>query len=561
MGMMSVDASQPGTDRIVGIEVAPPSSESLRETIESIVVAFILAFVFRAFVVEAFRIPTGSMAPTLYGDHGQMRCEECAYPFAFNMRQETLPQDFEVICPNCTARNVVHASAAKPYRALGGDRILVLKWPYDIGGAWLGPQRWDVSVFKDPKDSQTNFIKRLTGLPGEVFEIVDGDVYAVPADRVPESIRNKLKPNGAPRLSESEVRRLNGLLKIQRKTALAQKSLWLLHYDHDFPSAHRDDRHPYWAAPTPSGWKTDAPRIRFDGGDAEQTIALAGKPIEDFYGYNGIQTWAYPLERSVDVGDVRLQFVLVPQAGATQAGSESRLSVSLAKDGWTFTARLHADGLAELLLRRPQRPEYDEKLAEFRGSPLEPGRPLSVAMQNVDYRVSLQLNDQTVLETNEATYAPHLDELRRRDSRLVQRKELDSPRASMRIGAAGIPLELRHVRVYRDVYYRAATDEYRFAGGYPGSGRGTGGNPILLRDGEFFMCGDNSPQSKDSRLWIAAEVSPFLQSRGDDYQVGTVPADQMIGRAFFVYWPAGKPLLVENGPAIVPDVGRMRWIR
>ena len=40
---------------------------SVRETIESIIIAFVLAFVFRAFVVEAFVIPTGSMAPTLLG--------------------------------------------------------------------------------------------------------------------------------------------------------------------------------------------------------------------------------------------------------------------------------------------------------------------------------------------------------------------------------------------------------------------------------------------------------------------------------------------------------------
>ena len=44
-----------------------PSDGSVKETIESILVAFILAFIFRAFVVEAFVIPTGSMGPTLMG--------------------------------------------------------------------------------------------------------------------------------------------------------------------------------------------------------------------------------------------------------------------------------------------------------------------------------------------------------------------------------------------------------------------------------------------------------------------------------------------------------------
>ena len=49
---------------------AIPEREGIKDTIESFVVALILAFVFRAFVVEAFVIPTGSMAPTLYGALG-----------------------------------------------------------------------------------------------------------------------------------------------------------------------------------------------------------------------------------------------------------------------------------------------------------------------------------------------------------------------------------------------------------------------------------------------------------------------------------------------------------
>src|SRR6266404_9473287 len=53
----------------------------VKETLESILVAFILAFIFRAFVVEAFVIPTGSMAPTLLGAHMRFRCPDCGYEF------------------------------------------------------------------------------------------------------------------------------------------------------------------------------------------------------------------------------------------------------------------------------------------------------------------------------------------------------------------------------------------------------------------------------------------------------------------------------------------------
>src|ERR1700733_14413330 len=86
----------------------PPGS--VKETIESILVAFILAFIFRAFVVEAFVIPTGSMAPTLLGAHMQFRCPDCGYVFDVNYAHgdsedtnfpsEDRPPD-DIYCPNC----------------------------------------------------------------------------------------------------------------------------------------------------------------------------------------------------------------------------------------------------------------------------------------------------------------------------------------------------------------------------------------------------------------------------------------------------------------------------
>ena len=50
-----------------------------RETIESIIVAVMLALMFRAFEAEAFIIPTGSMAPSLQGEHKELACENCGF--------------------------------------------------------------------------------------------------------------------------------------------------------------------------------------------------------------------------------------------------------------------------------------------------------------------------------------------------------------------------------------------------------------------------------------------------------------------------------------------------
>src|SRR5215510_5209458 len=107
MAAMTGAPSSPGSADPLKPPYAP-KADGFRDTIESIVIALIFAFVFRAFVVEAFVIPTGSMAPTLYGLHGQHRCACCDYPYAYGIREEQArPTDipmsgsFATRCPNC----------------------------------------------------------------------------------------------------------------------------------------------------------------------------------------------------------------------------------------------------------------------------------------------------------------------------------------------------------------------------------------------------------------------------------------------------------------------------
>jgi len=106
------------------------------------------------------------------------------------------PEPRNLRCPNCdtsfdqlTQGEITHPDS--------GDRILVHKWPLAIGGDVLGPHRWDVTVFKDPRDGTTNFIKRLIGLPGEVIEIIDGDIYAVKVKDLKPELVEKMKPAAA----------------------------------------------------------------------------------------------------------------------------------------------------------------------------------------------------------------------------------------------------------------------------------------------------------------------------------------------------------------------------
>lgn len=531
---------------------AARATDGIRETIDSIIVAFILAFVFRAFVAEAFVIPTGSMAPSLYGKHAAHRCSNCRYEFAFGVEaaEDMLRSPARVVCPNCN--QVDHPGGGNdPRLADSGDRILVLKWPYDLGGSLLGPRRWSVVVFKNPLDGKQNYIKRLIGLPDEVLEIIDGDVYAAPGSKVPPELLQKLATDplqpGGRGLTAADRRTLARLLRIQRKPEADQEALWILHYDHDYPPENRPVDGPYWdsgGSPEQTGWDATTPRISFDGrDDAEHRLELKGKPIVDFCAYNLRQT-----NDARNVGDVRLRLVLEPQK---QVGE---VSLHLSRNADRFRAVLRADGTVSLEHAAGDGPF--RALSSAKIDPLVPGRERLVAFQNLDYRVSLHVDDREIVATTDEQYRPDVAALTSR-----ARHDGDDVPARVAITARGMPLRLRHVLVQRDVFYRSISSESMPGNPYLSAGVpawGTMNNPIRLRPGDYFMCGDNSPASKDSRLWW--EAGDFVQRRGEDYQRGTVPADQLIGEAFFVYWPAGRRL-GERGLPVIPNVGRMRVIR
>ncbi len=92
----------------------------IKEWVEPVIIAVVLALIIRTFVVQAFKIPTGSMSPTL----------------------------------------------------IEGDRILVNKFIFKF----KEPKRGDIIVFVSPEDKKKDFIKRLIGLSGETLEIANGTV-------------------------------------------------------------------------------------------------------------------------------------------------------------------------------------------------------------------------------------------------------------------------------------------------------------------------------------------------------------------------------------------------
>ncbi len=468
------------------------------ETVQTVLTALMLAFVFRAFLVEAFIIPTGSMAPALLGAHATVTCPGCGWEF------DVVPAN-RTVCPNCHL-NAPCPAGAVPEKA--GDRILVHKWPFLMGGL-LGPQRWDVIVFRNPSDHSENYIKRVVGRPGEEVEIIDGDVY------------------------------IDGL--IQRKTRAAQSVLWSLVFDQDYldapnpagaePTRWRADSHQ--AAAGAGGWSgLDQRVLRFEPGEVtsdSDTLRFSpgdARYYQDVYGYNrGPSEPPTPL-----VGDVRLS------AEVRFGVGDGLLRCTIERDGVEFHATLHRDGRLELT-RCAAGGAALEVLATARYEPLAAGRPYALRFQHLDYRVSLELDGAEVLATRPTQHAPDLAALREWNRTEPVR---------LAILAQNAPLELRSLRVERDVYYTYREHATRRA--YPHAA-------FRLEPGEYFVLGDNSPDSRDSREWTERGVH-----LPPDYRVGTVRAEQIVGLAAFVYLP-GLAAVDPAGAWKLPDVGRMRFIR
>ncbi len=223
------------------------------------------------------------------------------------------------------------------------------------------------------------------------------------------------------------------------------------------------------------------------------------------------------------------------------------------------------------------------------------GKACEIALTHADYRVTLWVDGRSVLSSSDEQYAPDHKALTRRmiaavdmlDESLGSSARVPTPH--VRIGAVGGPCTLSHVRVMRDVYYTTMA-LHENTPGYQGpmgeyyrawreakkdhsvTGWGVMGRPITLVSNpdrpdldEFFVLGDNSPQSLDSRAWVTASPSLRLYADTDpktfQYQLGTVPRYNMIGKAFFVYWPAGFSVPGLPELPVIPNVGRMRLIR
>lgn len=500
---------------------------SFAETVESLIVAFVLAFIFRAFVVEAFVIPTGSMADTLQGAHFRLTCPTCAYEFNydFSPTQYTMPNDPSMtypkgylppypvavhpskvspltgipVCPMCGT--VTNNSYRK--RANNGDRILVMKYLYQF----TEPKMWDVIVFKNPTEPDINYIKRLVGRPHEKIEIIDGDVY------------------------------IND--EIARKPRDIQDVLWIPTYagDHQPTAASiHYNQHYLWPNPflpknTETAWQYQTSNIfTFKGSKSLDTLEFDTRRLNTilrcFHSYNGQMTSRFANAILPLVSDLKLEFYVTP---TSEKGS---IVISLGKYGRKYHAEINFNGSCTIT------EEFTGQTHQYQHHcPLQPNVPVKVAFANVDHQLQIQI-DQDVFTAAGANQPEQWG--------YTQKTNNITPTVS--ITAQGEAFTIEHITLYRDNHY---TNKQR-----PDThGRATQGFALTLKDDQFFVLGDNSPKSHDSRFW----EKPGL-GLNKEYQPGIVPRDLLIGRALWVYWPAAYHLHPKIRYPFIPNAGEMRFI-
>lgn len=514
-----------------------PDVGTIRGTVTAMLIAFACVLIFRAAVVEAFIIPTGSMAPTLLGRHVRLHSPMTGEAWAIGSSRDRGVEDVRVTDPFTRLR--VGAEGA---RVGSGDRVFV----YKSSSFFRTPPRWSVVVFKNPENPSENYIKRLIGLPGERVWLVDGDVFVREVD-------------GAP-------------WRIARKPARVQDALWWTLYSSELAPRFDDSEETRWRSPwamrdlaSGQAIETDGPTFEIPGAQgATLEWDDAAHPVTDEVAYNDSPSLRGG--RVFDTGDVRVRF----NARAHAPGFRVSVNISARSHDFRFEA---LDGAARLSIRPFDGAAEGWILVDERPfTGLPEGEWTSVSFALADQSLEARVNDE-VVASHDLGWSP--------EARLVNATGLDDDalreilenerdtslgepglyrRARARVNATfdGAPATLARVGLDRDVSYAPAPRDFgRFAGEM-----GLAGHPLraaILEDDQVFVLGDNSAASRDGRLWDTVDPRVAAQVGRD---IGVVSLDLLVGRAFMVYFPTPHEVrFAGTRRPLVPDFGRTRMIR
>ncbi len=514
---------------------APPR-DHVRETLETLVFVVVLVLILQLFVLEAFVIPTGSMAETQLGYHKNVVCQQCQYGFPVNCSDEVERPSRDTYvygykCPNC--QNVGMVDWNGVVSPTGGDRVLVHK-------AMSADERGRVVVFKYPvapqkKQQAQNYIKRCVGFGEETIALAYGDLYVTkalkyadrtrpddPRDEWQEAFTFPRDPAALALFADGKAKGfpagIDGFELFRKPDELAMAMRRIVS-DNDFQPADLLGKVPPRWATRPgegAGWAAEdaKPAKTFthqgdaigwigyrhlvkarDGDNAPQKITN-GMGYNGGLGYGDSDQPARLRSLKSDVGGSENLWVgdlMLECAAKLEAGSQLTLELSKGEHRYQAT---FADGRVTLVRTGPGNwPPVTR--------PTSIGKPGTYQLRfaNIDCRLRVWVNDTAIDFGAEADYPPTAD------GKEDHPNNLEAPAGVAAKGTVAVS----GLKLWRDTHY--TPDFFR-----SGTTRDTV-ETYYVHPGHYLCLGDNSAQSSDGRTW------------------GVVPERLMIGRAVFTFWP------------------------
>ena len=572
-----------------------PASDlhGLRGLLELAVCFVIVVIMLRGFFLEGYLVSTGSMAPVLLGFHKRVQCPSCDHTFAFGVRfDESVSEsplaaggssgpDRFASCPNCGQSNIDVSAVPRNH----GDQLLVHKHAFDL----RRPRRWEAVVFRNPARLADAYVKRIVGLPGETLQINDGDLfvngsiarkdYATQRDmRILVSDLRHAPENDeweSPWQLDGDWTASGSQLACDMNSESDRSSIRLRHWrwnggnhtvEVGLPVA---DAYPDWTefenrfAHIPISW---ASRIEYDRinevlrcegvmpDDMQRDLMTSATneafrravyrlaamshlaPVTDHYGYNTLISGKEFFVRDVMI-DTVLQFLELP----------IHIDVDLPVNDTTLRLRLNPQSGQVALF--PQESDKPLRLGQVDAASMSAG-PLHLEVSNFDCRVLVAVNGTlpfapldlppdapgaVISPMSPPTSEPGI----RPDSLACEaaRATFDFRRQQNRLGLTivGGSVQINELRLFRDVYYT------------PGRRTNAVDTPCKIPAKCYFVQGDNSPVSSDSRSW----PNPF------------VPHRLLLGKPFVVHLPSrpGRVTIAGRDISIrIPDFARIRYI-
>lgn len=526
--------------------------DSFRDNIEAFVVAVILAVFVRHFAIEAFEIPTGSMAPTLFGMHVQVESPNTGHTFEVGIPSDSSSGDLKISqaiyvvcdedCPNENCGLKMHAR--------NSDGILLGQArSHDLAEAAIArlPARVPIRCdsCKREWEADRNSLKATQATLRTIRCPLSGHRWEQVFEKSAVTGGNKILVNkfaydlGEPQRWDvivfafdqwkNYIKRLVGLpgeridlidgdlyvnKKIERKPQhpFIQDVLWKKISDSSIREGGLSEVEAWteleeagagaWEKLADGRWSLNSSK------SGEPALLEYQRGLDNYIPYNALSGRN---RGNHTVGDIKISFTVAPSTAGGWLGVEIR-------DGdWTFQLRLPTGkpspdnpAVIERLLnepradvRNPRKLRYPQPklFLERKDIALELNVKSRIDLINCDDCLVVRLDSKEIFRLAEAEGYISVPD--------VDNPPPPSPHSDYYLWLLGyrVDANVGAIELYQDNYY---TSDYGTAYAHG----------IQLGQNEFFALGDNSPSSSDGRVW------------------GYIPGNNMLGKALLVFWPA-----------------------